>query len=69
MNKILEKINAQPWYFEKALCDDCLGHGDRTKKQVKRIEDDGLCFCQKHWDNYKKSMAEAGFVVEPFFKQ
>jgi predicted nucleic acid-binding Zn ribbon protein len=66
---VLEKINSQPWYFKEGKCDDCLFHGDNTKKLVKRIEDDGLCFCEKHWANHRKVMLEGGVNVEPFYQQ
>lgn len=64
--RILEEINSQPWYFENDLCDDCLFHGDETRKLVKRIEDDGICFCEKHWKKHENNVRAGGYEVEPF---
>lgn len=64
----LAKINEQPWYSQ-GKCDDCLCNKDHTIKLVKRIEDDGIAFCEKHWADYTKAMRENGEIVEPFHMQ
>lgn len=65
-DQILETVNSQPWYYDNSICDDCEFEGDRNLKYVKRIEDDGICFCKKHWNMYQQAMKFDGYSVEQF---
>jgi hypothetical protein len=61
-----EDIRNYPHYDENGLCDDCVEYNSMTRKPVRRVDGDGLSFCEKHWVNVTQSFYGTGEFYEPF---
>lgn len=65
-DSIFKAIRDIPFYEKNGLCNDCVNDDDMNLKPVRRVDGDGLNFCEKHWKNVVASFYGTGEFYEPF---